>query len=83
MVAIPTGILSAGFVEQVSTLKQQQDLDEIKHILTLSEANAQARHEESQQSIILSSCDLSAKVSITSEPEPYHYCPYCGHKLPE
>ena len=85
MVAIPTGILSAGFVEQVSLLKQQ-DLDEIKHILTLSEANAQARHEENRQSILLN-CDAASSGVFSgtapSEREPYHYCPYCGPELPK
>lgn len=83
MVAIPTGILSAGFVEQVSTMKQQQELEEIKHILTLSEENAQARHEENRQSILLSSCEYPAPAGYSTKKEPYHYCPYCGHKLPE
>ena len=85
MVAIPTGILSAGFMEQVSSLKQIQDLAEIKHILTLAEANAQARYEEQKESIITSSnfkgnCSPSILQTDTLE-EPYHFCPYCGHQL--
>ena len=88
MVAIPTGILSAGFMEQVSSLKQNQQLDEIKHILTLAEANAQARHEEQRHSIITSSTpseDAPSQMLHTgaSSDEPYRYCPYCGRQLPK
>lgn len=88
MVAIPTGILSAGFMEQVSSLKQSQDLAEIKHILTLAEANAQARYEEQKESIITSSSNFAGNctppVLQTDTPEnPYNFCPYCGHQLPK
>ena len=88
MVAIPTGILSAGFMEQVSSLKHQKELEEIKHILTLAEANAQARHEEQRQTIITGTgifdgdCRQSVLQSDTMD-ESYHYCPYCGHSLPK
>ncbi len=84
MVAIPTGILSAGFMEQVSSLKQNQHIAEIKHILTLAEANAQARHEEQQKSIITSSAQTETGHILTGSAEdPYSYCPYCGHQLPK
>lgn len=88
MVAIPTGILSAGFMEQVSSLKHQKELEEIKHILTLAEANAQARHEEQRQTIItgtgINDADFCHPIlpSDTVD-ESYHYCPYCGHSLPK
>lgn len=86
MVAIPTGILSAGFMEQVSSLKHHEDLAEIKHILTLAEVNAQARHEEQQQSIITGSLNADCRQTVLqsgNQDEPYHFCPYCGHKLPK
>ena len=88
MVAIPTGILSAGFMEQVSSLKQSQDLAEIKHILTLAEANARARHEEQQQSIITgTSCFTGSStqqiLQADTPEEAYNFCPYCGHQLPK
>lgn len=92
MVAIPTGILSAGFMEQVSHLKREEELEELKHILTLAEANVQARHEEQRQAIITSSSNTSVTLSRLANPSEisslsgaensYHYCPYCGHKLP-
>ena len=40
MVAIPTGILSAGFVEQVNELKRKEELEKSKHIITNAESNA-------------------------------------------
>ena len=88
MVAIPTGILSAGFMEQVNHLKREEELEELKHILTLAEANAQARHEEQKQSIITStSCftENSARHILQADTpeEAYSFCPYCGHQLPK
>lgn len=91
MVAIPTGILSAGFMEQVSALRREEELEELKHILTLAEANTQVRHEEQRQAIITSSSVAESRSShlqqVHPQPgtadEPYHYCPYCGHPLPK
>lgn len=88
MVAIPTGILSAGFMEQVTHLKREEELEELKHILTLAEANAQARHEEQQKSIITSTSLIAGNSapSVLQNPdmdEPYNFCPYCGHQLPK
>lgn len=92
MVAIPTGILSAGFMEQVSALKREEELEELKHILTLAEANALARQEESRQSIITSSSPIIMDRQTPPMPhgtahgtaeDPYVYCPYCGHQLPK
>jgi voltage-gated potassium channel Kch len=88
MVAIPTGILSAGFMEQVNHLKREEELEELKHILTLAEANAQARHEEQKQSIITStSCftgNSAQQILQADTPvEAYSFCPYCGHQLPK
>ncbi len=39
MVAIPTGILSAGFVEQVNEIKRKEELQHSKHILTKEDLN--------------------------------------------
>lgn len=38
MVAIPTGILSAGFIEQTNELKRLEELENSKHVITLQEA---------------------------------------------
>ncbi|MBQ9961228.1 MAG: ion transporter [Firmicutes bacterium] len=38
MVAIPTGILSAGFIEQANELKRLEELEKSKHVITLQEA---------------------------------------------
>jgi len=81
MVAIPTGILSAGFMEQVSSLKQNKELAEIKHILTLAEANAKARHEEHRKTILTGTDSL--QTGAGSPDDPYSFCPYCGHQLPK
>lgn len=71
LVAIPTGILSAGFMEQVSSLHQENQMKEMKklrHILTLGET------------------ERSANPADTTNPHAgngeFRYCPYCGHKLP-
>ena len=91
MVAIPTGILSAGFMEEVSALKREQELEELKHILTLAEANAAARKDTSQQKIITDQFSVGGAVqdsllftgeSDGHDPDSYSYCPYCGRKLP-
>lgn len=37
MVAIPTGIISAGFIEQVNEMKRLEELEKARHIITLND----------------------------------------------
>ena len=43
MVAIPTGIISAGFIEQVNELKRLEELKNSRHIITLNDEEAEKR----------------------------------------
>ena len=74
MVAIPTGILSAGFMEQV-TLVHHRAVDEGY------EPDQTVPGPAAQEPAPVSAPATVGTVEDHSE-EPFHYCPYCGKKLP-
>ena len=67
LVAMPTGIISAGFLEKVNERNEKKRKDaEAK-----TEADDKKAKDDGSQHI--------EKAASTDDQK--HYCPYCGHKL--
>jgi membrane protease subunit (stomatin/prohibitin family) len=79
LVAMPTGIISAGFLQKISEIKETQKSDnkikDNKSTKTEDE-NPDTSNDETEEN-----ANESCKHDTTDDNGKKHYCPYCGHRL--
>lgn len=75
LVAMPTGIISAGFLE-ASKLSEDEGIEAVEEAL---EEPVELRHRED----VDHSLDPLPAYKDSGEDDHKKYCPYCGHKLDE
>lgn len=72
LVAMPTGIISAGFLEKVNERREKKDKE--------AEEQAKEDEEKSKDAKEDDGCHHAEKAAASTDGEK-HYCPYCGHRL--
>ena len=72
LVAMPTGIISAGFLEKVNERREKKAKD-------AKEAEEKKAKETEEAKAEGDGCQHTEKAA--SDGDQKHYCPYCGHRL--